>query len=57
MRLAEKADPLSSTIQQCLAVTLIYAGKYDQAAAKCGASAECLGQARLGQGASPKTVC
>jgi adenylate cyclase len=50
MRLAEKADPLSSAIQQRLAVTLVSAGKHDEAAAKCGASAECLGQARLGQG-------
>ena len=50
MRLAEKADPLSSVIQQRLAVTLISAGKYDEAAAKCGANPECLGQARLGQG-------
>jgi TolB-like protein/Flp pilus assembly protein TadD len=50
MRLAEKADPLSPAIQDHLAHTLISAGKYDAAAAKCGASAECLGQARLAQG-------
>ena len=50
MRLAEKADPLSSVVQEHLANVLISAGKYDEAAAHCGAIAECLGRARLGQG-------
>jgi adenylate cyclase len=50
MRLAKKVDPLSSVIQQRLALTLISAGKYDEASSQCGDSAECLGQARLGQG-------
>ena len=59
MRLALKADPLSTFIQQGLALTLMSAGKYDEAAAYCGAqplsapdtdlSLECLGRARLGQ--------
>jgi serine/threonine-protein kinase len=56
MRLAEKADPLSPAIQQHLANVLISAGKYDEAAAKCGASAECLGQARLGQGRTDEAI-
>ncbi len=50
MRLAEKADPLSPVVQEHLAFMLISAGKYDEAAARCGAIAECLGRARLGQG-------
>jgi TolB-like protein/Flp pilus assembly protein TadD len=49
-RLAEKADPLSSVIQEHLANVLVSAGKYDEAAALCGALAECLGRARLAQG-------
>jgi len=50
MRVAEKADPLSSSIQQRLATMLISAGRYDEAVGHCAADAECLGRARLGQG-------
>jgi TolB-like protein/Flp pilus assembly protein TadD len=50
MRVAEKADPLSSLIQQRLAFMLISAGRYEEAAAHCAGAAECLGRARLGQG-------
>src|SRR5215475_9447611 len=50
MRLAEKADPLSSFIRQRLGIVLIVAGKYDEAASHCAGSPECLGRARLGQG-------
>jgi TolB-like protein/Flp pilus assembly protein TadD len=50
MRTAEKADPLSALIQQRLGLTLIAAGRYEEAAVHCARSAECLGQARLGQG-------
>ena len=50
MRLAEKADPLSSFIQQRLGSVLISAGRYEEAAAHCAGEAECLGRARLGQG-------
>ena len=50
MRLAEKADPLSSFIRERLGTVLISAGKYDEAASDCAGSAECLGRARLGQG-------
>jgi TolB-like protein len=56
MRLAEKADPLSSVIQQRLAVTLISAGRYEEAAAHCAGAAECLGRARLGQGRIDEAV-
>jgi len=50
MRAAKDADPLSSFIQQRLAVVLICAGRYDEAASHCAGSSECLGRARLGQG-------
>ena len=50
LRQAEKADPLSSYIQQRLAGMLIIAGRYEEAAAHCASEAECLGRARLGQG-------
>jgi Flp pilus assembly protein TadD len=50
MRLAAKADPLSSFIQQRLAFMLISAGRYDEAAALCGMAAECMVRAQLGQG-------
>lgn len=56
MRLAEKADPLSSFIQRRLADMLIYAGRYDQAAGHCTADAECLGRARLGQGRTNEAI-
>src|SRR5262249_23058506 len=50
MRLAADADPLSSFIQQRLGYMLISAGKYEEAAAHCAGSPECMGRVRLGQG-------
>jgi TolB-like protein/Flp pilus assembly protein TadD len=50
MHIAEKADPLSPLIQERLGLTLVAAGRYEEAAAHCAGSAECLGQARLAQG-------
>jgi TolB-like protein/Flp pilus assembly protein TadD len=50
MHAAAKADPLSSLIQQRLAFMLISAGRYDEAAAHCAGSPECLGRVWLGQG-------
>jgi TolB-like protein/tetratricopeptide (TPR) repeat protein len=50
MRLAVKADPLSSFMRQHLANTLMTEGRYDEAAAYCGAAPECLGRVRLWQG-------
>jgi len=45
-----KADPLSALIELRLGLTLIAAGRYEEAAAHCAGSPECLGQARLGEG-------
>jgi len=56
MRLALKADPLSTFIQFRLAVTLMSAGKYDEASAYCGAEPECLGRVRLGQGKTDEAI-
>src|SRR5215469_14529276 len=56
IRLALKADPLSTFIQTRLAITLISAGKYDEGAAYCGAQPECLGRARLGQGKTDEAI-
>src|SRR5215831_1208158 len=56
MRLALKADPLSAVIQRRLALTLMSAGKYDEASAYCGAEPECLGRARLGQGKTGEAI-
>jgi TolB-like protein len=50
MRIAGKADPLSALIELRLGLTLIAAGRYEEAAAHCAGSPECLGQARLGEG-------
>jgi len=50
MRLAAKVDPLSSITQERLGIVLLCAGKYEEAAAHCAGSPECLGRARLGQG-------
>jgi TolB-like protein/Flp pilus assembly protein TadD len=56
-RAAERADPLSPLIHYRLAVVLISAGRYDEAASNCGilpadypAKGDCLGRARTGQG-------
>jgi TolB-like protein len=50
LRLAAKADPLSSFIQQRLASMLILAGRYEEAAPHCVGESECLARVRLGQG-------
>ena len=49
-RLAEKADPLSASIQARLGAVLISAGKFEEAAAHCIAAPECVARVRLGQG-------
>jgi tetratricopeptide (TPR) repeat protein len=57
LRVAEKADPLSSEIHSELAYTLLSAGRFDEAASQCekmladaDSKSECLGRARMGQG-------
>jgi TolB-like protein/Flp pilus assembly protein TadD len=57
LRVAEKADPLSSFVHFELAYALLAAGRYDEAAGQCEKMAadhpsrrECLGRARAGQG-------
>jgi adenylate cyclase len=50
MRLAVKADPLSTVTQHVLASDLMSAGKFEEAAAHCTAQPECMGRVRLGQG-------
>ena len=57
LRVAAKADPLSSEVRNQLAFTLISAGKFDEAASQCEKlSAEhpyrnqCLGRALMGRG-------
>jgi TolB-like protein len=57
LRLAEKADPLSSQVHYQLAFTLLAAGRFDEAASQCEkvsrdhrGRSECLGRARIGQG-------
>jgi tetratricopeptide (TPR) repeat protein len=57
MRVADRADPLSSEIHNSLAYALMTAGQYDEAARNCeklpaerASRNECLGRARLGQG-------
>ena len=50
MRLAENVDPISLQVQLVLGTTLMFAGKYDEAASHCAGNAEYLGRARLGQG-------
>jgi tetratricopeptide (TPR) repeat protein len=50
MRLAEKTDPLSPSVQHDLAFALIFAGRYEEAARHCPDTGDCLGRARLGQG-------
>jgi tetratricopeptide (TPR) repeat protein len=55
-RLAEKADPLSPVVEERLGNVLISAGKYDEAAAHCSATGECLGRARLGQGRMDEAI-
>jgi len=55
MRAAEKTDPLSSLVQFWLALVLLSAERYDEAASHCEKQLpnfrnECLGRVRLGQG-------
>ena len=52
MRIAEKTDPLSPSVQSGLASALLSAGRYEEAAGHCQKAADtrCLGRARLGQG-------
>ncbi len=52
MRIAEKTDPLSPSVQARLAWALLSAGRYEEAAGHCqkAANPECLGRARLAQG-------
>jgi TolB-like protein/Flp pilus assembly protein TadD len=57
LRVAEKADPLSSEVHLHLAVTLLAAGRYDEAASQCEKmssdhqdKSECLGRAKMDQG-------
>jgi TolB-like protein/Flp pilus assembly protein TadD len=50
MRLAVRADPLSTFAQRLLAIDLMSAGKFGEAAAYCTAEPECMARVRLGQG-------
>jgi tetratricopeptide (TPR) repeat protein len=50
LRKAERADPLSSFVQQRLASMLIIAGRYEEAAGHCASEPECMARVRLGQG-------
>ena len=53
MRIAEKTDPLSPSVQSDLGFVLLAAGRYEEAASHCQKATEatdCLGRARLGQG-------
>jgi hypothetical protein len=53
MRIAERTDPLSPWVQNVLAVALLCARRYDEAAGHCRnatLATDCLGRARLGQG-------
>src|SRR5262249_1643218 len=59
MRIAEKTDPLSSTVQTFLSGALHSAGRYDEAASHCEKSREttrCLGRIRLAQGRIDEAV-
>lgn len=53
MRIAERTDPLSPSVQNTLSWALLSAGRYEEAASHCQKAAEttrCLGRARLAQG-------
>jgi tetratricopeptide (TPR) repeat protein len=50
MHRGERADPVSSGVQEVLGMVLISARKYDEAVAHCSHNVECLSRARLGQG-------
>ena len=58
MRIAEKTDPLSPSVQSSLAWALLSAGRYEEAAGHCQKAADtrCLGRARLGQGRIDEAV-
>ncbi len=57
LRVAEKADPISSDVHIEMAYALLSAGRYDEAASHCEKlpadseyKSDCLGRARMGQG-------
>ena len=65
LRVAEKADPLSSSVQYFLADMLVSAGQYDDAAGHCQKlpadypdrfKVECLSRVRLGQGRPSEAI-
>ena len=59
LRIAEKTDPLSSTVQQFLSGALLSIGRYEEAAHHCEKSGEttrCLGRIRLAQGRLDEAV-
>jgi tetratricopeptide (TPR) repeat protein len=63
LRVAEKADPLSSEVHVELAYTLLSAGRYDEAAGQCEKvsadhpnKSECVGRARMAQGRMSEAI-
>jgi TolB-like protein/Flp pilus assembly protein TadD len=56
LRMAAKADPLSPFVQQRLAEMLIFAGRYEEAAAHCAGAPECLARTQLGQGGIDQAI-
>jgi len=50
MRIAQKTDPLSPSVQSDLGFVLLAAGRFEEAARHCQKDTDCLGRARLGQG-------
>src|SRR6185436_4102392 len=50
MRIAEKTDPLSPTVQNILGSALLSTGRYEEAAGHCQITPRCLGRARWAQG-------
>src|SRR5262249_36643677 len=63
LRVAEKSDPLSPEVHFDLALTLISAGRYDEAAGQCEKlpadfrfKSDCLGRARFWQGRTGEAI-
>ncbi|MGD1097040.1 MAG: hypothetical protein ABSB35_34255 [Bryobacteraceae bacterium] len=63
LRLGQRADPLSPSVRFALALVLISARRFDEAAVQCEklpedfpAKSECLGRARLGQGKTGEAI-